>query len=82
MQNVFNYDSLLFEIQRLAAHENYETGERIITRIVKACTVYVEIISLKIILRKQPAPTDSGSLGVIICMERAALDLVWHAKSR
>jgi dihydroneopterin aldolase len=74
MQNVFDYDPLLLEIQRLAADTHYETQERLITRIVKACAAYAEIISLEISLKKQPALNDSGSLGVRLCMDRAALN--------
>ena len=76
MQNTFDYDPLLLEIQRLGADKYYETQERLITRIVKACAAYAEIISLEIILRKQPALNDSGSLGVGLCMNRAALNRV------
>ena len=61
---------------RLAADKHYETQERLITRIVKACAAYAEIISLEIILRKQPVLNDSGSLGVRLCMDRAALNHV------
>ena len=76
MQNVFDYDPLLIEIQRLAADEHYETQERLITRIVKACAAYAEIISLEIILRKQPVLNDSGSIGVRLCIDRASLNRV------
>ena len=54
MQNVFDYDPLLLEIQRLAADTHYETQERLITRIVKACAAYAEIISLEISLKNNP----------------------------
>jgi len=74
MQNVFDYDPLLLEIHRLAADKHYETQERLITRIVKACAAYEEIISLEISLRKQPVLNNSGSLGVRLCMDRAALN--------
>ena len=76
MQNVFDYDPLLLEIQRLAADKQYETQERLITRIAKACAAYAEIISLEITLRKQPVLNGSGSLGVRLCMDRAALNRV------
>ena len=76
MQNVLDYDPLLLEIQRLAADKHYETQERLITRIVKACAAYAEVISLEIILKKQPVLNDSGSLGVRLCMDRAALNHV------
>lgn len=74
MQNVFDYDPLLLEIQRLAADKHYATQERLITRIVQACAAYTEVISLEIILKKQPVLNDSGSLGVRLCMDRAALN--------
>jgi dihydroneopterin aldolase len=74
MQNVFDYDPLLLEIQRLAADKHYETQERLITRIVKACAAYAEIISLEITLRKQPVLNDSGSLGVRLFLDRAGLN--------
>jgi dihydroneopterin aldolase len=74
MQNVLDYDPLLLEIQRLAADKHYETQERLITRIVKACAAYAEIISLEITLRKQPALNDSGSLGVRLFLDRAGLN--------
>ncbi len=76
MQNVLDYDPLLLEIQRLAADKHYETQERLITRSVKACAAYAEVISLEIILKKQPVLNDSGSLGVRVCMDRAALNRV------
>jgi dihydroneopterin aldolase len=76
MQNVFDYDPLLLEIQRLAADTHYETQERLITRIVKACAAYAEIQSLEISLRKQPALNGSGALGVRLCMDRVALDRI------
>lgn len=74
MQNVLDYDPLLLEIQRLAADKHYETQERLITRIVKACAAYAEIISLEITLRKQPVLNDSGSLGVTLFLDRAGLN--------
>jgi dihydroneopterin aldolase len=80
MQNVFDYDPLVLEIQRLAAHAYYETQERLITCIVKACAAHAEIISLEITLRKQPVLNNSGSLGVRLCMDSAALNRVRHTK--
>jgi dihydroneopterin aldolase len=76
MQKVFDYDPLLLEIQRLAADKHYETQERLITRIVKACAAYAEILSLEISLRKQPALNGSGALGVRLCLDRTELNRV------
>ena len=36
MENVFDYDPLVIEIERLAGDGHYETQERLMTRIVQA----------------------------------------------
>ncbi|BDT75796.1 dihydroneopterin aldolase [Polynucleobacter sp. KF022] len=64
MENVFDYDPLVIEIDQLAGDGHYETQERLMTRIVQACANYSEIESLEIGLRKLPASAGSGSLGV------------------
>ena len=74
MEYVFDYDPLLLEIDRLAGDCHYETQERLISRIVQACSVYSEITSLEISLRKSPVHNDSGSLGVKLCLDEAALN--------
>lgn len=76
MQKVFDYDPLVTEIQRLAADQHYETQERLMTRIVSACTAYLEITSLEICLRKAPVLNDSGSLGVRLHLDHATLNSV------
>ena len=40
MSNVFDYDPLILEVTRLAKECHYETQERLITRIIEACTHY------------------------------------------
>ena len=64
MENVFDYDPLVIEIDQLAGDGHYETQERLMTRIVQACSQYPEIESLEIGLRKLPVSAGSGSLGV------------------
>lgn len=64
MDQVFDYDPLVIEIDRLAADGHYETQERLITRIVRSCARYPEIESLEIGLRKTPVREGSGYLGV------------------
>ena len=64
MAHVFDYDPLVIEIERLAADGLYETQERLMTRIVQACTAYPVIEALEIALRKFPVRAGSGSLGV------------------
>ena len=74
MEYVFDYDPLVLEIDRLAADCYYETQERLISRIVQACSVYSEITSLEISLRKSPVHNNSGSLGVKLHLDAVALN--------
>jgi dihydroneopterin aldolase len=74
MAHVFDYDPLVLEIDRLARDCHYETQERLISRIVQACSVYSEIMSLEIGLCKSPVHNGSGSLGVKLHLDEAALN--------
>ena len=73
MDRVFDYDPLVVEIDRLAADGHYETQERLMTRIVQACAACPDVIGLEIGLRKTPVRQGSGSLGVRLRMDAAAL---------
>jgi dihydroneopterin aldolase len=73
MAHVFDYDPLVVEIERLAADGQYETQERLMTRIVQACATYPVIEALEIGLRKFPVRTGSGSLGVRLAVDGAQL---------
>jgi dihydroneopterin aldolase len=74
MENVFDYDPLVIEINMLAGDGHYETQERLMTRIVQACVKYPEIESLEINLRKLPVSAGSGSLGVRLSVDQTTLD--------
>ena len=74
MAHVFDYDSLVHEIDRLATDCHYETQERLISRIAQACYVYSEITSLEISLHKSPVHNNSGSLGVKLHLDETALN--------
>ena len=74
MENVFDYDPLVIEINRLAEDIHYETQERLMTRIVEACAQHPEIQSLEISLRKSPVSVDSGSLGVRLSVNQKTLN--------
>lgn len=80
MGNVFDYDPLVIEIERLAGDGHYETQERLMTRIVQACAKYPEIESLEIGLRKSPVSQGTGSLGVRLSIDQTALDELRTAK--
>jgi dihydroneopterin aldolase len=73
MGNVFDYDPLVVEIDNLAGDGYYETQERLMSRIVQACTQYPEIESLEIGLRKLPVRAGTGSLGVRIFIDQVTL---------
>ena len=74
MTNVFDYDPLVIEIDRLAGDGHYETQERLITRIVEACAKYPEIKAMDIGLRKLPFRARSGSLGVRLSVDSLTLN--------
>jgi dihydroneopterin aldolase len=74
MENVFDYDPLIIEIDRLAGDCHYETQERLITRIIEACARYSEIKALDIGLRKLPVHAESGSLGVRASIDSSTLN--------
>jgi dihydroneopterin aldolase len=74
MEYVFDYDPLALEIDRLATDCHYETQECLISRIAQACSVYSEITSLEISLRKSPVHNNSGSLGVKLHLDEPALN--------
>jgi len=73
MENVFDYDPLVVEIDSLAGDGHYETQERLMSRIVQACAKYPEIESLEIGLRKLPVQAGTGSLGVRIFIDQVTL---------
>ena len=73
MDQVFDYDPLVLEIDRLAADGHYETQERLVTRIVEACARYPEIESLEISLRKTPVRESSGVLGIKLYLDVSSL---------
>jgi dihydroneopterin aldolase len=74
MENVFDYDPLIIEIDWLAGDCHYETQERLITRIIEACAKYSEIKALDIGLRKLPVHAESGSLGVRVSVDSLSLN--------
>jgi dihydroneopterin aldolase len=74
MTNVFDYDPLVIEIDRLAGDGHYETQERLITRIVEACAKYPKIKAMDIGLRKLPVRAGSGSLGVRLSVDSLTLN--------
>ena len=73
MAQVFDYAPLVIEVERLANEGFYETQERLITRIVKACAAHRQVEAVEVCLKKGPIRPHSGSLGVRLYLEGAAL---------
>lgn len=73
MSDVFNYDPLIAEINRLAMDRHYETQERLVTRIVQACVTYSQIEAIDIKLRKFPVQGKTGSLGISLNLDQEAV---------
>jgi dihydroneopterin aldolase len=73
MANIFDYDPLIAEIDRLARDCHYATQERLITRIVDACAAYPQINAVEIALTKAPVLAGSGALGVRLMMDAPAM---------
>ena len=72
MAQVFDYDPLILEIDRLAADGHYETQERLITRIAEACSAHLAIKHMTIGLKKSPVRAGSGSLGICLQLDETA----------
>ena len=79
MANVFDYDPLVAEIDRLAEDGHYETQERLMTRIAEACVAYPDILSIDIRLRKAPVRRSSGVLGVRLSLNELATQALRHS---
>ncbi|MGY6551385.1 MAG: dihydroneopterin aldolase [Erythrobacter sp.] len=64
MEQVFDYDPLIAQIDQLAREQHYATQEYLMTRIISACAQYPAIRAVEIALRKTPVLGGSGTLGV------------------
>ena len=74
MENVFDYDPLIAEIDRLSAFCHYETQERLITRIAVACASHPAIKTIEISLKKVPVRMGNGSLGIRLTLDKSETD--------
>nr|WP_315457313.1 dihydroneopterin aldolase [uncultured Sphingorhabdus sp.] len=69
MAQVFDYDPLIADINRISTSQKYETQEFLMVQIAKACAIYAEIDAVEIFLRKTPVFAGSGSLGVRLTLQ-------------
>jgi dihydroneopterin aldolase len=79
MGQVFDYDPLVAEIDRLARDGHYDTQEWLLTRILRACAACPEVQGVTLALRKTPVRAGSGSLGVRLQVDEAGLQRVRQA---
>ena len=82
MANVFDYDPLVMEIERLAANGHYETQERLITLIATACAAYPAIQRIEITLKKSPVRMGGGSLGIGLSLDEIATNVLRLERSK
>lgn len=73
MEGVYDYDPLIRDIDRIARDGHYHTQERVMTRIVEACTAYPEIEAVTLTLSKAPVLAGSGKLGVTLEVDAESL---------
>jgi len=73
MDHVFDYDPLVAELERLARDGFYETQERLMTRMVQACAACPQVEAVEMALKKLPIRAGSGSLGLRLWVDSAAL---------
>ena len=71
MDQVFDYDPLVADLERLALDGPYETQERLLTRMAQACAAYPPVQALELALRKGPLRQGLGSLGVRLYLDGA-----------
>jgi dihydroneopterin aldolase len=74
MAHVFDYDPLITEIDRLSADGHYETQERLMTRIARACAAHLAVKRIEICLKKSPVRSGSGSLGVRLTLDEVSTE--------
>ena len=65
MANVFDYDPLVEEITQISLSGKFNTQEKLITLILKACLKYHQVKAVSLFLYKTPVRTD-GELGITL----------------
>jgi dihydroneopterin aldolase len=82
MANVFDYDPLVMEIERIAVTGHYKTQERLITLIASACAAYPAVQRIEITLKKSPVRLGGGSLGIQLSLDAIATNALRHDKTK
>jgi len=73
MANVFDYDPLVEEITQISLSGKFNTQEKLITLILKACLKYHQVKAVSLFLYKTPVRTD-GELGITVIISEQELE--------
>ena len=73
MANVFDYDPLVEEITQISLIGKFNTQEKLITLILKACLKYHQIKAVSLFLYKTPVRED-GELGIAVNISEQELE--------
>ena len=73
MANVFDYDPLVEEITQISLSSKFNTQEKLITLILKACLKYHQIKAVSLFLYKTPVRED-GELGITVNISEQELE--------
>ena len=73
MANVFDYDPLVDEITQISLIGKFNTQEKLITLILKACLKYHQIKAVSLFLYKTPVRED-GELGIAVNISERELE--------
>ena len=73
MANVFDYDPLVEEITQISLIGKFNTQEKLITLILKACLKYKQIKAVSLFLYKTPVRED-GELGIAVNISEQELE--------
>ena len=73
MATVFDYDPLVEEIIQISLSGKFNTQEKLITLILKACLKYYQIKALSLFLYKAPVRED-GELGITVRIDEQELE--------
>ena len=73
MANVFDYDPLVEEITQISLIGKFNTQEKLITLILKACLKYHQIKAVSLFLYKTPVRED-GELGIAVNISERELE--------
>ena len=74
MDLVFDYDPLVRSIKNISDGKTYNTQEKLVTLLLKACAKHPEISAVRLFLSKSPTLNGSGALGIEAVLDERDLN--------